>query len=91
MIHIGDFVREYDQFSKDLYTNNNIDELNNRLYQLNQQYDEIMMDPDITDMEKNYIFSKFRKFEEINMYLVPVIKYQANTIYNLYRKYHCLD
>lgn len=46
---IKNFVDDFSNFVDDLYTNNNISELTQKLLSINQQYDALMNDEKITN------------------------------------------
>lgn len=83
------FIAKYEKLAEDVYIINDVEKLNKNLEEINKEYDELMKDESITDMEKNYIFESYIKLDEINMYNVPIIKEISRRLRKRYDKYHC--
>ena len=85
------FVYKLKKLAKDVYKINDIDKLNKNLNELNELYDKLIDDNNITNMEKEFILLKYIKFQEINMYIVPIINNLSKIIENKYNTYYCKD
>ena len=90
MSKIYPFIQKLKELAWDVYTINDTNILNKDLNDLNKLYYQIMEDPKITTMEKDYVLSSYELHyhTQIHMGIVPLVKKNSDLVSKKYNEYH---
>ena len=85
------FLHDLENVAHNVYEINDIEKLNADLQKLNEAYDTLISKDNITDMEREYVLSKYVKHTQVNMFTVPLIHDLSKIMRLKYNQYHRVE
>lgn len=85
------FIEKLRKFANDIYINDNLEQLNQELAKINEMYDTLLNSNNINNFAKEFILCNFIKYQEVNKFIVPVIKKMSIDIDEKYRRFYFVN